>query len=285
MELRQLEYFCKIADTGSINEAARRLNMSQPPLSYQLRQLEEELESLLFIRTGKGVELTEAGELLYSRAKSLLNYADSMRKEVTETGKKRVLRMGITSTTVSTLMPYITRFVQKFPEASFEVRDGATFELFQLLLDGIIDISVARTPLRLDDVESLELVREPMIVALPRGSYDDGDNGMKIENLNERPLILYRRYEKMIVDAFAENGVKPNVFCVCDDARDAVMWVDAGLATAVFPQSMRSVCRGLRVKRLDEPALETKTLLIWKKGGRMPAAAKDFLDICFKSKG
>lgn len=68
MELRQLEYFREIADTGSINEAARRLNMSQPPLSYQLRQLEEELNVRLFERSRQGVALTEAGKLLYSRA-------------------------------------------------------------------------------------------------------------------------------------------------------------------------------------------------------------------------
>ena len=64
MELRQLEYFREIADTGSINEAARRLNMSQPPLSYQLRQLEEELNVRLFERSRQGVALTEAGKLL-----------------------------------------------------------------------------------------------------------------------------------------------------------------------------------------------------------------------------
>ena len=63
MELRQLEYFREIASTGSINEAARHLNMSQPPLSYQIRQLENELNVKLFDRTSKGVTLTEAGKL------------------------------------------------------------------------------------------------------------------------------------------------------------------------------------------------------------------------------
>lgn len=70
MELRQLEYFCRIADTGSIHEAARRLNLSQPPLSYQLRQLEEELGVRLFERGSRGVALTEAGKLLYARRRA-----------------------------------------------------------------------------------------------------------------------------------------------------------------------------------------------------------------------
>ena len=99
MELRQLEYFCAIADAGSINEAARRLHLSQPPLSYQLRQLEEELKVTLFQRTRRGVELTEAGRLLYDRASDLLRYAGATRQEVAEAGKRRVLRLGLTSTT------------------------------------------------------------------------------------------------------------------------------------------------------------------------------------------
>ena len=95
MELRQLEYFREIANTGSINEAARKLNMSQPPLSYQIRQLENELNVQLFERTHKGVILTAAGKLLYDRAASLLDYARSTELEVSQTGKKRVLRIGI----------------------------------------------------------------------------------------------------------------------------------------------------------------------------------------------
>ena len=79
MELRQLEYFREIANTGSINEAARKLNMSQPPLSYQIRQLENELNVQLFERTHKGVILTAAGKLLYDRAFWIMPDRQSLR--------------------------------------------------------------------------------------------------------------------------------------------------------------------------------------------------------------
>ena len=156
MELRQLEYFREIASTGSINEAARHLNMSQPPLSYQIRQLENELNVKLFDRTSKGVTLTEAGKLLYDRSGNLLEYARSTELEVSKTGKKRILRIGLTPTTVDTIMPYISQFSKKNPDVNFEVHDGITYSLYQYLLDGIIDISVARTPLRLDEVSYME---------------------------------------------------------------------------------------------------------------------------------
>ena len=89
MELKQLEYFRAIVDAGTISGAARDLHMTQPPLSYQIHQLEEELGVQLFERTSKGVILTNAGEVLYERAGNLLDYADSAKLEVTKAGKKR----------------------------------------------------------------------------------------------------------------------------------------------------------------------------------------------------
>ncbi len=280
MELRQLEYFCRIAESGSIHEAARRLNMSQPPLSYQLKQLEQEFHTTLLVRTSKGVELTEAGQMLYRRANSLLEYARSTSREVSKAGKKRVLRLGITSTTVPTILPDISRFVHRYPDVNFEVRDGTTFTLLQLLLDGIIDVSVARTPLRLENVESMLLCTEPMIAVFPPQSRTEKEGTLGLRHLLGRPLILYRRYESLILEEFSRQNIQPDIFCVCDDARDAMLWVEAGLATAIFPQSMRSLCAGLQMQTLEEPALETQTVLIWKKGGQVSPVVQEFLQIC-----
>ena len=99
---------------------------------------------------------------------------------------------------------------------------------------------------------------------------------LHLPDLLDRPLILYRRYEKLILDAFHAQDLEPDVFCICDDARGAMLWAEAGLATAVFPRSMQSLCGGLRVQTLAEPALETQIVLIWKKGGRLSPVAQDF---------
>ena len=175
MEIRQLEYFRKIAQTGSINEAARQLNMSQPPLSYQLKLLEEELDVVLFERSRQGVTMTEAGKLLYQRSEELLQFADSTKLEVSQIGKRQVLRLGMTSTTVGPILPKISAFVQKHPEVTFEVHDGSTYSLADLLRSGIIDVSVVRTPLQLDDLDYQLFCEEPMIAvsapASPAGAF------------------------------------------------------------------------------------------------------------------
>ena len=294
MELRQLEYFREIASTGSINEAARHLNMSQPPLSYQIRQLENELNVKLFDRTSKGVTLTEAGKLLYDRSGNLLEYARSTELEVSKTGKKRILRIGLTPTTVDTIMPYISQFSKKNPDVNFEVHDGITYSLYQYLLDGIIDISVARTPLRLDEVSYMELCSEPMIavsapetivsktaaVTADTSSPTVRSESLKLADLLHKPLILYRRYEELIMNTFHSQNMNPDIFCVCDDPRGAMLWAKENLATAIFPQSMASLCDGLCIQELDEPDLVTKILLIWAKGKKPVPLVQEFLDVC-----
>ena len=277
MELRQLEYFREIASTGSINEAARHLNMSQPPLSYQIRQLENELHGKLFDRTSKGVTLTEAGKLLYDRSGNLLEYARSTELEVSKTGKKRILRIGLTPTTVDTIMPYISQFSKKNPDVNFEVHDGITYSLYQYLLDGIIDISVARTPLRLDEVSYMELCSEPMIAV---SAAENTASSLKLADLLHRPLILYRRYEELIMNTFHAQNMNPDIFCVCDDPRGAMLWAKENLATAIFPQSMASLCDGLCIQELDEPDLVTKILLIWAKGKKPVPLVQEFLNVC-----
>ena len=302
MELRQLEYFREIASTGSINEAARHLNMSQPPLSYQIRQLENELNVKLFDRTSKGVTLTEAGKLLYDRSGNLLEYARSTELEVSKTGKKRILRIGLTPTTVDTIMPYISQFSKKNPDVNFEVHDGITYSLYQYLLDGIIDISVARTPLRLDEVSYMELCSEPMIaVSAPKNmvsktadvttdtphnsSKHNAVSSLKLSDLLHRPLILYRRYEELIMNTFHAQNMNPDIFCVCDDPRDAMLWVQEGLATAVFPRSMEDLCTDLPIRIIEEEKLKTRILLAWKKDRRPSAVMQDFINICEKYAG
>ena len=256
--------------------------MSQPPLSYQIRQLENELNVQLFERTHKGVILTAAGKLLYDREASLLDYARSTELEVSQTGKKRVLRIGITPTTVGTVMPFIAEFSKKNPDVNFEVHDGITYTLYDYLQEGIIDISVVRTPLRLDDVESAVLHSEPMIAVSNPEMPSERRKSLILEELVLRPLILYRRYEKLIMDAFHAQNLVPEVFCLGDDARGATLWVKEGLATAIFPQSMEPLCEGLTCQVLDEPDLVTKLLLIWQKGRKPTAVVQDFMDVCLK---
>ena len=125
-------------------------------------------------------------------------------------------------------------------------------------MDGIIDISIARTPLRLDDVDYKILSSEPMIAVSSKDMLPEKNGSLKLSDLLNIPLIIYRRYEALIMDAFHSRGMEPDLFCVCDDPRGAMLWAKEGLATAIFPQSMSSLCQGLRIQPLAESDLETQ---------------------------
>lgn len=261
--------------------------MSQPPLSYQIKQLEAELKVKLFERTRAGVILTEAGKLLYDRTENILSYVRSTELEVSKAGKKQVLRIGITPTTVTTIMPYISRFSRENCDVNFEVRDAITFTLLNYLMDGIIDVSVVRTPIKLEGLNYLELDEEPMIAVLPPEipENETKKEGISLKELTECPLIIYRRYEEFLMKAFGEKNLQPDIFCVCDDPRDAMLWVQEGLATAVFPRSMEDLCTDLPIRIIEEEKLKTRILLAWKKDRRPSAVMQDFINICEKYAG
>lgn len=88
---------------------------------------------------------------------------------------------------------------------------------------------------------------------------------IQLNDLSKHPLILYRRYERLILDTFHEKNLDPEIFCLCDDAKSALLWAKDGLATAISPKSMQSLCTGLRIYEIDEPTLITQIVLIWKK--------------------
>ena len=241
----------------------------------------------LFERTRAGVTLTEAGKLLYDRTENILSYVRSTELEVSKAGKKQVLRIGITPTTVTTIMPYISRFSRENCDVNFEVRDAITFTLLNYLMDGIIDVSVVRTPIKLEGLNYLELDEEPMIAVLPPEipENETKKEGISLKELTGCPLIIYRRYEEFLMKAFGEKNLQPDIFCVCDDPRDAMLWVQEGLATAVFPRSMEDLCTDLPIRIIEEEKLKTRILLAWKKDRRPSAVMQAFINICEKYAG
>ena len=116
MEIKQLEYFRAIVDEGTISGAARTLHMTQPPLSYQMKMLEEELQVQLFIRGSKKIRLTEAGKALYVRAESLLTMTDITKREVIKVSQATTIHLGVTPSTVHMMTKYLVRYTKNHPD-------------------------------------------------------------------------------------------------------------------------------------------------------------------------
>ena len=267
MNIKQLQYFIAVVREGSFSAAAKSLGISQPPLSSQIKLLEEELGVELLERGCRPVRPTQAGELLYLRACTLTDLASATVEELRgTTGGKETLRLGaVTSSAPALLESRLPRFISEHPDVCFSLAEGNTYELIHQLKKGLIDLAVVRTPFREQDFQCAYLEPEPMAaVGVPRFFPEDAGEALPLSALARSPLIFYRRFEHLLFSAFQENGIAPWVFCKNDDARTTLLWASAGLGVALAPLSICRLMRreGTLLFPLDEPSLSTRIALI-----------------------
>ena len=223
MELRQLEYFRAIVDSGTISGAARELHMTQPPLSYQMKMLEAELQVPLFLRGTKKITLTEAGKTLYEQAGKLLMMSELTKREVVKSGQEATLHIGMTPSTVSMMSDYLIQFAEKYPQVHFDIHEGSTFILKEQLENQQIDLTTLRTPVVLNGCETRLLAKETlMAMANPEYQMLQGCSSITLSQLAKQPLILSHRYQKYMSSAFEQAGLVCDFYCTCEDARTAL---------------------------------------------------------------
>lgn len=274
MEIRQLEYFCAVVEAGTISSAARNLHMTQPPLSYQIKMLEEELQVQLFQRGTKRITLTEAGKALYVRAESLLTMADITKREVRKVSQAATLHIGMTPSTVSMMTEKLANFAASHPEIRFDIHEGSTFVLKNQLENGIVDITTLRTPIAIKGFEVKTLVREPLLamsVTAPQKK-----STITLKELSEKKIILSHRYRKYLLDAFEKEGFFCDIYCECEDARTAMTLAENNLGIAILPASMREMSDKIYACQIEGAKLETEILLAWR-NEKMPREVKEFL--------
>ena len=272
MELRQLEYFRAIVDAGTISGAARMLHMTQPPLSYQLKMLEEELQVPLLVRGTKKITLTEAGKTLYEQAGTLLMLADLTKREVVKSSQAATLHIGMTPSTVSLLSDYLLRFSKQHPQVHFDVHEGSTFALKDQLENHVIDLTTLRTPIVLNGCETKSITA----MALPDHPLFAERDTLSLTELAEQPLILSNRYRKYMLSAFEQAGLFCDIYLTCEDARTAMTMAEKGLGIALLPASMLPLSHQLKACAITDADLTTEILLAWRKG-RLPSELRDFL--------
>lgn len=236
MELRELECFKAIVEEGSILRASQRLHMTQPPLSRMMRELENKLETQLFIR-GKRITLTSTGKLLYERACSLLSLAEDTLKEISSMEKKNeiTLQLGIVSSSAGLLYSHtLENFYKRYKNVRLNIREANTYQLIELLNHKIIDLAVVRTPFNTAGFQSYFFHREPMTVL-------SKDTCLKKEiqlaELSKKPIILYRRFKEIITALFKEKALELNIIAEVDDAKTAILLSSTGIGSAIVPQS------------------------------------------------
>lgn len=246
MDIRQLRYFVTIADEGGISAAARKLYMTQPPLSSQLSLLEKELGTPLFFRTYEGVRLTEAGKRLYRHAREMLRLSEIAEEDVRAVtqGKSGILRVGMVSSVVGSYgVGWLSGFCRRFPDVTVQIGEANTYDLVEQIRKNLLRCAVVRTPFRNFGLAATPLMTEKLIAVLPTAS-DGCDCPHTLRELSARPLIVYRRWEQILRQAFEMRGLSMNIRCLCDDAKTAVSLAEEGLGICIVPASSLSLGKG-----------------------------------------
>ncbi|WP_028239795.1 LysR substrate-binding domain-containing protein [Stutzerimonas azotifigens] len=286
MELRHLRYFVMVAEEKRFTRAAARLNMQQPPLSQQVRALEEELGFELFRRHAKGVDLTTGGEAFLEEAKAILaRVQDGARRAArVARGVEGTLAIGFTSSaTAHPLIPRIIRaYRERYPSVAITLREGNADRLTTLTHAGQLDVGILRAPVsRPDGLDFHRLLVEELLMVLPAGhpALAEPREAVPLEALRDEPFILVRRpgapgmYANLL-RACRAAGFEPQVAFEVERMLTNVSLVAAGEGVSVVPASMRDIHReSVAYRRIEgaRPRLVAPLTLVCRAFNRSPA--------------
>lgn len=233
MDIKQMIYFKTIVEEGTISKAAQVLHMAQPPLSIQLKQLEDELGIQLLKRGHRKIELTQAGKLFYKRSLQMISLHEMTINEMKET-QNEILRIGITSSN-SAIIQNINQYLFSQKSLSFRIYEGTTYELIDLLIAHNIDLGIVRTPFDQSQVNAQYLTKEPMIAVGNQQYLNPSMNHIK--DYQNIPLIIHQRYLPLISDHCLNQHFNPFIKMSSDDCRTSLIWASAKQGVAIVPQS------------------------------------------------
>lgn len=280
MDLKQLEYFIAIAEEGKITLAAQRLHIAQPPLSQQLKNLEAELGVTLFERTSRRLQITDAGHMFLERAKQIVDLSHTAKQEMDDyaNGFQGTVLLGITPTAVPlVLAENMKEFHKLYQNIGFEVFEGNTDYILNLVQKGIVDIGIVRSPIQHSELYQMEKPSEPMVAAMtPELNWSEEDH-CTVEELRGKNLILYRRYELLVLDTLAAHQISPHIVGKCDRSYTAVCCAEGGLGVAILPAgAIRMASKRMKFKTILSDALSTKTIAVRQPNRRLSKPATAF---------
>ncbi|SFZ77714.1 LysR family transcriptional regulator [Chitinimonas taiwanensis] len=252
MELRHLRYFVAVAEELHFTRAAQRLHIGQPPLSQQIRALEEEIGAQLFERHQRRVQLTEAGQLFLVRARRILADAAAAAEQARRVAQGEVgeLRLGFTSSLPFTnLLPAVLHdFRAAWPEVRLSLRELFTAQQFEALAAGSLDVGFVRfTGLEAPEgIVLREIHRDPLRVVLPAQHALAAQPALALAQLRDEGFISYPRevgtgLPVLVRQLCARSGFSPRVVQEAGEATTQIGLVAAGLGIAVLPSPLECV--------------------------------------------
>jgi len=274
MELRHLRYFVAVAEELHFGRAAQKLGMAQPPLSQQIRRLEQELGVLLLQRTKRRVQLTEAGRAFLEEARKTLSQAERAVEAAQRAGRGEVGRLTIGflgAATYSLLPSILIAFRHRYPDVEVELHELKTSELIQALRERRIQVGFVRLPVE-DELLVVEpITREELLVALPvrhplasRAHIGFGD--LAQEAFLMPPRQLAPSFHEQVLDLSRQAGFTPKLGAEAIQLQTIINLVAAGMGVTLVPESVQILAgRGVVFKKLPHPPPMVEIAVAWRR--------------------
>jgi len=286
IELRHLRYFLAVAETLHFSRAAKRLGIAQPPLSQQIKRLEQLLGHALFERTTRGVKLTLAGQLLAKRARSTLEKVDEDLSQVRRLGRgeEGTLTVGFSGSVMFTELPAaIQSYRRRYPKVELRLRELVTTAQIAALLNGTLDLAFLRDGDPTEGIRITTLLKEKYVAVLPEAHPLAQRRSLSVKALEGEAFIMFARrkgplaYDRTIA-CCERSGFRPNI------VQDAPQWltlvrlVAAGLGVSLAPACVARVAMpGAVYREMNAPCRTSIDLGV--KVGAESVLAKNFIEI------
>lgn len=248
MDLKQLEYFVRVAELGSFTRASRVLDVAQPALSRQVRLLEVELRQNLLIRNGRGVTTTDAGKLLLEHGWGILHQVERAREDLRRvhgafTGR---VAIGLPPSIAKGMTVALTReFRKRLPNATLSISEGLSISMQEWLLTGRLDIALLHNPQPSLGIDTIPLIKVEMFLIGRQASHRTKLLPITLKEVASLPLVIPSRPNaiRMLVETqMAGTGCKPHIALEIDGIATILDLVADGAGHAILPKYAVSTC-------------------------------------------
>jgi DNA-binding transcriptional LysR family regulator len=280
MELRHLRYFVVAAQEVNFTRAAQRLRIAQPALSSQIKKLEQELGVRLFERVGRGVRLTEAGQLLLEEARHHFVQIEQTVRVVQETGHGEVGRLSlgfIPAASNNILPPILREFGNRFPKVELFLHELMPDKAVQRVHDRRVDVSFLFFPFDDETVRSKVIFREPLVVALPEAHRLASESKVEMRALADEPFILPAQYSTpslygKVMDICRQSGFAPRAVQKDVGLMQTIVGLVAGeIGVALVPASLRNLNRkGVVYREVQDFTPTVEMGVMWRRDNTRP---------------
>lgn len=275
IEFRHLRYFMVVAQELHFRKASERLFITQPGLSRQIKQLEEELGVQLFIRNKRQVELTDSGRYLYDESSNLLNQLESIKRSIQliDKGEEGELNIGFVGSAMQTVIPHLLlKLNDSFPKIHTSLEEMSNEDQIFAIEHNKLDIGFIRGKQAPEGIAYRQIFRDNFSIVLPKSHPINQENFKDLSQFSQESFILFssdysRTYYNKVMSIFDDHGFVPKVSHKSVHANTIFRLVENGLGVAIVPTSLKDgFDLDIKFIGLKNVKQITYLSLIWKEG-------------------